>query len=366
MAELSMEDAIVLLCARKNLSDDEMQELTDLLRRRPSWGRIYEVALFNKVYPLVSYHLLKFSTHTIPGLVRRQSLMTYLGNARRNEALFKEWARVLAALSNRGIPFSPLKGAHLIPNVYHDMGVRLSNDMDILIPPDAIALAAAVMEDLGYVMGEYDDTTRMIHQITRAKDMFWKRHMGNVHPFIRTDPDPFLDFSCVDFAFDIDPVQKNPDASLQMLGRLRSVDIAGLPVPLLAPDDFLIHVCAHVYKEACSSFAKIAYTLLNLIKFCDVRELVLTEWRTAMPQAWDAFFARVRALHLEAAVRYAFHGVYAVYGDPVFEQLGNQLEVEYVGNPPLPASEAFWAGMFPKGSFAAQSPVDLGRGITVN
>ena len=348
LVNLSAEQRIVLLGARRQLGEPEQAELTQLLLARPAWGVVFEVALFNKVLPMLAAHLLEYTVDVVPGLVRKQMLFAYLGNQRRNAALFDELGRIVAQLRERAVVYSPLKGAYLIPYVYRDLGLRMCNDLDILIHPDDFAAAAAVMEQLGYVMGRFDDPSGTVRPASRADDLLWKRHMGNLHPFARASSEPFLGFSSVDFAFDVDPIHRNAQAGAEMLSRTREIAIHSFSTSLLAPDDFLIHVCAHLYKEACSAFAAEDFSQLNLIKFCDVRELVLFEWPAADRAGWEALCQRAAELRLLHTLLYAFQGVAELYGDERFAALAAAVPHHSTkGSPPDIGSQQFWNTMFP-------------------
>jgi len=57
---------------------------------------------------------------------------------------------ITAALAAAGIRSHPLKGPALSEAIYGDPGRRLSNDVDLLVPPDQLNAAVEVVRDLGY------------------------------------------------------------------------------------------------------------------------------------------------------------------------------------------------------------------------
>jgi hypothetical protein len=58
--------------------------------------------------------------------------------------------RVAAMLEREGIVSVPLKGSQLSELLYGDPGRRLSNDIDLLVDPERLTDAVAVIEGLGY------------------------------------------------------------------------------------------------------------------------------------------------------------------------------------------------------------------------
>lgn len=350
MRKLSLEERVIVLCSRVNLLTEHRIELKQAIKEGIKWGRLLELAIFNKVLPLVAFHFLTFTTNEIPGFIRKQFHLLSLGHRLRNEGLFSELKNVVLALEEHQIPYSLLKGAYLVPHVYKHYGIRLCNDTDVLIQKKDIQTAVAVLEDVGYLMGQYNDTSRKIEKATRSQDIFWKRHMGNVHPMVKVCDDPFLDYMCVDFAFDVNPVQGNSELASSMLSRVSDVKIHGFDAKFLHPEDFLIHVCTHLYKEACSDMAQEVSSRLNMIKFCDLRELVLVDWQDASDEQWSSLIKRIEEINQSSAVVYAFKCLSYLYEDMDCEKilLHFSQHQDLVGNPPEAGSTLFWNTLFPE------------------
>ena len=67
--------------------------------------------------------------------------------------------RVLEGLGRAGCPAIPLKGVALSESLYGDAALRVSADLDILVPRECVARAWTVLGELGYVMA--DDEQRV-------------------------------------------------------------------------------------------------------------------------------------------------------------------------------------------------------------
>lgn len=348
-ANLTAEEQIVLLCSRNSLRDEEYGELRSMLAAKPDFGEVFRLAVLNKTMGLVSKHILHFGTDVIPGLFRRQLLFLNLGNRERNREMFRELSAVLSMLNASGIPYSPLKGAYLIPYIYQDLSVRLSNDIDILIRQEDVEQICGIMKEAGYVMGVYDDPSRSVIPAKRRDDIYWKTQMGNIHPFVKISENPFLDFLVVDFAFDVDPVHRNTRIAVDMLENTVVTEILGTQTRLLHPTDFLIQVCTHLYKEACARHAaEETHADLNLIKFCDVRELVLAQWDLTDPEQCDRLAERAKHHHVENALYYCFDCCKAIYGDAFWEPILQKLSrtSETFEEPLTPDRQQFWDSIF--------------------
>ena len=347
--QFSVEEQIVLLCSRKMLSDEQYIELRELLLKKPDWGSVFRIAVFNKVMGLVSKHILHFNTDVLPGLIRRQLLFMNLGNKERNREMFSELSKVLSLLNESGIKYSPLKGAYIIPYVYEDYSVRLSNDIDILIKSSDIEKACAVMNEAGFVMGKYDDSTRTIIPAKRKDDIYWKFQMGNIHPFVKLSDNPFVDFLVIDFAFDVDPIHKNFEIAEKMLENTVVTEMEGTNTRLLNSSDFLIQVCTHLYKEACARHAAAeTYSDINLIKFCDVRELILSQWDVNDDKAIEDLVDKASTYKVENALIYCIECCEYIYEDGFWKKLLEKLSKrdETSVNPVSINDNNFWNSIF--------------------
>lgn len=87
-------------------------------------------------------------------------------------------AEILKAFDGAGIPAITLKGTILSLDLYGDVGLRQSNDMDLVVAPDDISRAQACLESLGWHLDStYFPMTPSQHEILRQAE----HHLGFVH-----------------------------------------------------------------------------------------------------------------------------------------------------------------------------------------
>ncbi len=79
----------------------------------------------------------------------------YALNEDRNTHILRQFRESVAALNHFGISPMPLKGtAHLVDGLYDPPACRFLSDIDLLVPQDRAADAAAALEALGYRYAE--------------------------------------------------------------------------------------------------------------------------------------------------------------------------------------------------------------------
>jgi len=82
--------------------------------------------------------------------LKHQAETEYYQSLAQNQLLFHELGGVLTALEDQGIQVILLKGAALAQTLYEDIGLRLMNDLDLLVRREEIDLAMGILQRHGY------------------------------------------------------------------------------------------------------------------------------------------------------------------------------------------------------------------------
>jgi hypothetical protein len=144
---------------------------------------------------------------------------------RRNDGLLRDAAVLSRELARAGIDALLLKGAALILTSYPAPGLRPMADLDILVPRNTIAEAAALLRRHGWAS---------VHGLT--SDFVRTRHAA---PFRST-----RGRDC-DLHWDLFEEHCPPRADAACWAASRVVDLRGTPVRILAPTDQFLHVVIH-------------------------------------------------------------------------------------------------------------------------
>jgi hypothetical protein len=216
------------------------------------WTRFLESARRHSVAPLL-FHRLREGGQlgALPAEVARALDERYREATARNLRIGAELARILRALAGAGVDTIVLKGAALAETVYRAPGLRLFHDLDLLVRPDDLGRAAAVLAGLGYRQNRR-------HAITDQRDQG-----AHLLPFIRSDRRAApveIHWSLIDPG---SPFRIDADG---LWDRSREATIAGAPARVLGPEDLLLHLCIHGAYEHVFAF--------GLRFLCDLREVV--------------------------------------------------------------------------------------------
>lgn len=148
--DLTNEERLCLLLARGRLSQVVQDRALELLRARPRWERILELAAANGVLPLLEHSLRTLGFPGVPQDVQAELTRTRFMNALRSRLMVDELTRVLERFHTAGVPVVPLKGVALAAGVYGDPALRVSSDIDLLVPSDAVPRALDLVVSAGY------------------------------------------------------------------------------------------------------------------------------------------------------------------------------------------------------------------------
>jgi hypothetical protein len=148
---LSREDALLIHCARLELTEESRQAVKDILAEGVGWDFLLEKAGWHRISCLVSYHLRNPDLNTlVPQRILQQLQNLNYVSLGRNVLLQDSLSKLLSAFSQEGIPVIVLKGAALLGSVYQDISLRPMSDLDILIHPEDLDRAEAIALRQGY------------------------------------------------------------------------------------------------------------------------------------------------------------------------------------------------------------------------
>lgn len=191
-------------------------------------------------------------------------------------------------LEEADFPYVLLKGAYLA-SIY-PKGTRTSNDIDLLIRPKDITKLSALLSAHGFQQGYLRNRTFV--PATRMKIIQCRMNRGETVPFVKKAALPEMEYCEIDINFSIGatPYQKTEITEAMLENRRRLIQNR---IPTLAPVDFFIHLCVHLFKEATViNWVKMGNDL-SLYKFCDLYVLIGQwldeEFLKALEKRVDAF-----------------------------------------------------------------------------
>lgn len=202
------------------------------LFRQVSWQN-FLATTSDDLYPYLAFRLESFTECIDKAPELEQLFRARRHTAIRNLRLRYELGKVIEALRQTGIPALALKGIVLAHTIYPDLSLRPMSDLDLLVPPGKREKALEVLQELGF---EYPE-------IGMNRDHCWR--LGPEQEFAlglwlrdsRILVEVHSQLECSEPVLPI-PIQ-------EFWSRSVAVDLNGLAVRTLSPEDSLFHLCLH-------------------------------------------------------------------------------------------------------------------------
>jgi len=273
---VSPERQMLLCCARTDLGAAATERMRALMRMPLAWDDLLRLAESHRLLPLLGRSLEGAEPGSVPPPVRA-ALQARRHAGRLRETLLVEGLHSLLALFEAGgVAAIPYKGPAFAAQVYGDPGLRPCSDLDILVMPPQVPRVKEMLLAQGYQAQHRfaDAAEEAAHLQTDCEYNFIRpsdRLLVEIHWRFRPQSFPFpLDFG-------------------ELWGRRETVLLAGVPVPTLPLEDYLLLLCVHGAKHGWE----------RLIWVCDIAEIVRA--RPDLP--WGRIAARAEGLGCARVLR---------------------------------------------------------------
>ena len=305
------------------IEPSNIQQIVDILGGQPlpaesqipadRWDDIAVTAIALGLAPLLHAHLEPHHA-AIPPLALAKLSVTRQAHGKRNAAISRQLAEVLAACHRAAIPVVVLKGALLAPLAYPDTALRPMNDIDLLFQPAHLPRVADILTELGY-----QGKAKAADQgpgITKHLSTYRRQgsHAATPNPFLSTggdrtiEPHGSLEESWFGLKVDITP---------GIWTRVVPVTLAEQPALRLSTPDLMLHLAVH------ATF----HLIMGAAVFVQLYDIgrVITTWRDELD--WPQVFAAARSAQAEPFLYAALYWAGTLYQTPVPEAVLQSLEM---------------------------------------
>jgi hypothetical protein len=265
---------LLILCCTPHVTPDldvEIGHLAEIC----DWPSFQRLAKRHNVEAL-AFSRFESDRRAMPDDVWHQLREEYLFNARNNLMLSGELLRLHKVLGLAKLSFIPYKGPALAASAYGNIILRRSLDLDLLLPAEELLPAVEALCGNGYSLLD-DWITRVPSEMLKYRGEYQLRK-GEI---------------LLELQWRLAPGYYGLDFDIAaMAGRMKPAPLAGELIPMLAPEDHLLLLCAHGWKELWSRLSWVT----------DVAHLLATypslDWDAVLTRAMEA---RVRRITLVGA-----------------------------------------------------------------
>lgn len=255
---------------------------------------------FNRMQA-VAYGTLK--KHNLLGKVNREFRnclkSAYMQNLEKNKSFFECVQYIEDILSSCQCKYALLKGAYLC-NYYPD-GFRTSNDIDLLVAPRDVTEIGNALMIAGFKQGNVRNDK--FEPATRKEIIESKMLRGETVPYIKEINLPGMQFLEVDINFSLDYKPGDTSVLAEMLNNSTLEYLKDFGIHTLRSDDFFVHLCSHLYKEATALPWVEMGRDMTLYKYCDIYML----FNDGSKEQSNFLFRRAKELGMEKVCAFAVY-----------------------------------------------------------
>jgi hypothetical protein len=212
-------------------------------------------------------------SNRLPVTVQQKLRSRSMDHLRSSLWFTSEMLRVLAHLEDRGISSIPYKGPGLAQVLYGDATQRQFGDLDFLVRDSDVFRARAALKELGYECEQKFSSRQERAYLSSHYELTFSS--PQTHNLIELQWRPVPRFYAMDF-----------DVA-GFFERAQTVEIGGVPVRTLSPEDLLLMLCVHAAKHAWNQLSLLA-DIAALLKRNEI--------------AWDKCEAVMRQLRIRRIV----------------------------------------------------------------
>lgn len=330
MSELEPEVELALLLSAPSLRPDEVERVRFLLRELIDWNRMMGMLVMHRTMGVAWRNLLQHGLAAAEFFRPDYVLPVVEVCARGQELLAGEQlamaTKLLSAFDDAGVPGVVLKGIALAAMAYPALGMRLSQDLDLLVARGDLGRAHKVLSDFGYVQGNWDATALDVVAATRHEIMKHTVYSHETHPYVLGTPDSsIMARHVVDlhFSVELNTATDSSDAVRQLLARRAMLEpVPGMPIWSLSAEDMFVFVCVHFAREA--RLRTETEELVDLVLYKVVDLVALLEAGLDLDRVLE--YAGATAMTRE--VYFALHHVNELYPGRVPQRLLDELRPE--------------------------------------
>ncbi|MBA3512358.1 nucleotidyltransferase family protein [Sphingomonas sp.] len=252
----TIEFLLLIECCRWSFTRANGEEIR-ALARRADWRRFLDLCSRHRVEGLVQ-RCLRALPLALPSEIARSLSKDAAAIAEHNLRAARESSRLLDAFTAADIPLLFVKGLTLSKLAYGDPFVKMSHDVDVLVPGDSIARAAALLDQLGYrlTLPAATDSAPLERWHRQRKESVWRSPDGltlELHSRLADSP------------------QLIPGIGVH--SPRREIEVSpGIELPTLAADELFAYLCVHGASSAWFRLKWIA-DLAGLLNDCSAQEI---------------------------------------------------------------------------------------------
>ncbi|MBP2657632.1 MAG: hypothetical protein H6Q69_664 [Firmicutes bacterium] len=231
-SNLSPELRLLLLCSNIKNRDKNLDAINKLTSFKFDWSLFTHLAIHHRVYPQAYNYLSKIAYPVVPKNVISALAKLDQDNKSNTLRVVTESIRILRAMDQCGIRVIVLKGFPLAQQLYGDITLRTSRDLDLLISPEDIGETRKIIEMRGYI---WSQSVAKITSVDLEKWMKLEKNFEYWHPKLGVSVEVHWRLDCRGMDLPMNIIENN----------LTSMKMFGQSINMLGKEELLLYLVIH-------------------------------------------------------------------------------------------------------------------------
>lgn len=269
-------DRLLILCSRPNLGSQALSQIQSLLAPDLDWDKFIKKTSSEGTSPFLFTNLKQFANF-IPASILGLLKEIYYTNTARNIYFYENLRPLFQEICSTQLKVALIKGARLAETLYHDIGLRYFEDIDLLVYPSDWRKLEKILKGLSFSANS--DTPLLAIQKTGRLD--WTS--GPIFRKGRLNVEIHFNLSGFHLPFNLDK---------DLWESIQKRSISNIEANVLSLEYELCLLCLHALQHSYS----------RLIWLTDIAELASKESLN-----WDKIISICQTEKIHAPVYYGLH-----------------------------------------------------------
>ena len=150
---------LILHCLRVYLKTEPPSRISEFIeyhRTKIRWSVFFDLIIIHRVSPIVTKIILTNYTEHFPKCIIRKLIIQSSKNQFQSMELAAETIKLVKSLETVGVRVLVLKGVALAIQLYDDIGMRPTHDIDLLVNQVDLNEVCYTLKNLGYKSNDYE------------------------------------------------------------------------------------------------------------------------------------------------------------------------------------------------------------------
>ncbi len=195
---MKKEYELIMLAVLVDKTEKEKNRIKELLTKEIDWVEIAGILMNHRLGGYFYFGLDEEQRYVIPKELRKNLNMLVKGQTYEQKFLYKYIRELYDTLENQDLRYAGLKGIIYGATIY-SIGMRRSNDLDLLVYEDDLDKLDKLMKQIGYIQGSKKDGK--IVEATKKEKLIQRMNYHDLVPYMKEAEDRIIE---IDINFLVD------------------------------------------------------------------------------------------------------------------------------------------------------------------